>query len=76
MPHAGVVTSLNVTSTLASQASVAVAVPKSGDAGHSLGEVTVGQVMVGGVISLTTMVLLQVDVFPQSSVAVQVLVVE
>ena len=32
------------------------------------------QVMTGGVISRTTMVLLQVAVFPQSSVAVHVLV--
>ena len=62
--------------TFASQASLAVAVPKSGDAGHSIGDVTDGQVTAGGVISLTVMVLLQVEVLLQSSVAVHVLVVE
>ena len=58
--------------TLAAQASVAVAVPKDGVAGQFTGEVTVGQVMLGAVTSITWMVRLQVAVLPQSSVAVQV----
>ena len=68
----GVVTSLNVIATEASQASLAVAAPKVGTAGQSIGEVTAGQVMAGGVMSRTLMARLQVDVLPQSSVAVQV----
>jgi hypothetical protein len=68
----GVVTSLKVTTTLASQASLAVTIPKVGVAGQSMGEVTEGHVIVGGTTSLTAMVLVQVAVLPQSSVAVQV----
>ena len=68
----GVVTSLNVMDTLASQASVAVTVPKVGVAGQLIGDVTDGQVITGGVTSCTMIVLLQVAVFPQSSVAIQV----
>ena len=68
----GVDESTKVIFTLASQASVAVASPKLGVAGQLIGEVTVGQVMVGGVTSCTTIVRLQVAVLPQSSVAVQV----
>src|SRR5688572_24752507 len=68
----GVVASLKVTSTLASQASLAVAAPKVGVAGQSMGEFTMGQVMTGGVLSTTLMARLQVAVLPQSSVAVQV----
>ena len=60
--------------TLTSQASVAEAVPKFGVAGQEIGEVTLGQVIFGGVTSRTKIVLLHVAVFPQSSVAVQVLV--
>jgi hypothetical protein len=62
--------------TLASQSSVAVAAGKFGVAGHSIGVVTVGQLMTGGVLSVTKMVLLQVLEFPQSSTAVQVRVTE
>ena len=62
--------------TFASQASEAVAAAKLGDEGHSIGDVTDGQVTAGGVISLTVIVLLQVEVLLQSSVAVHVLVVE
>ena len=58
--------------TEASHASEAVASPNVGEAGQSIGEETVGQVMDGGVISWTVMVRLQVAVFPQSSVAVHV----
>ena len=66
------VTSLNVMDTEASQASLAVAAPKVGTAGQSIGDTTVGHVMLGGVISCTLIVRLQVAVLPQSSVAVQV----
>src|SRR4029450_13853250 len=58
--------------TLASQASVAVAGPKEGAAGHAMGDTTVGQLITGAVMSCTTMVRLQAAVLPQSSVAVQV----
>ena len=68
----GVVASEKEMATLGSQASLAVAAPKVGTAGQSIGEVTAGQVMAGGVMSRTAMVRLQVDVLPQSSVAVQV----
>jgi hypothetical protein len=58
--------------TLGSQASDAVAAPKVGTAGQLIGEDTAGHVIDGGVISCTAMVRLQVDVLPQSSVAVHV----
>ena len=61
--------------TLGSQVSVAVGGVNTGNAGQLTGVVCVTQVIVGGVLSCTTMVRLQVAVFPQSSVAVQVLVV-
>ena len=70
----GVVKSENVMVTLGSQASVAVGGVNTGVAGQLIGVVWVAQVIVGGVISCTTMVALQVAVFKQSSVAVQVLV--
>jgi hypothetical protein len=56
------------TSTVWSQASDAVAVPQDGVAGQSI-VVLAGQVMEGAVISRTVMVALQVEVLPQSSVA-------
>ena len=59
--------------TVKSQASVAVGGVKTGVAGQLMGDVCATQVIVGGVISCTTMVPLQVAVLPQSSVAVQVL---
>jgi hypothetical protein len=70
----GIVVSTNETATVASQASVAVAVaaPKLGTAGHSTVGATVGQVIAGGRLSVTAMLRLQVALFPQSSVAVQV----
>src|SRR6187549_1803298 len=71
----GVDTSANVIVTVASQASVAVGGVKTGNAGQVTGDVCATQVIVGGVISWTTIVLLHVAVFPQSSVAVQVRVV-
>jgi hypothetical protein len=59
----------------ASQLSITVTTPKSGTAGQLMVAVTVGQVMVGGVLSATEMTLLQVETFPQSSVADQVRVI-
>jgi len=61
--------------TVRSHASVAVGGKKAGKAGQAIGDVCVTQVIVGGVMSCTTIVPLQVAVFPQSSVAVHVLVV-
>src|SRR4029078_10499343 len=61
--------------TLGSQVSVAVGGVNTGNAGQFTGVVCVTHVIVGGVISCTTIVRLHVAVFPQSSVAVQVLVV-
>ena len=69
----GVVTSENVSTTVRSHASVAVGATNAGKAGQAIGVTCVAQVMVGGVISCTTIVELQVAVLPQSSVAVQVL---
>jgi hypothetical protein len=70
-----VVTSENVILTVASQASVAVAAINTGIAGQLIGETGSTHAIVGAVISSTTIVRLQVELFPQSSVAVQVLVV-
>ena len=47
---------------------------QTGVAGQLIGVVSLAHVMTGGVMSRTTMVLLQVAVLPQSSVAVHVLV--
>ena len=68
-------TSEKVITTVRSHASVAVGATNAGNAGQAIGEVCVTQVIVGGVISCTTIVPLQVAVLPQSSVAVHVLVV-
>ena len=68
------VTSEKVMATVRSQASVAVGGMNTGVAGQAMGVTCVTQVIVGGVISCTTIVRLQVAVFRQSSVAVQVLV--
>jgi len=69
----GVVRSEKVIATVRSHASVAVGGIKTGKAGQVIGDVCATQVIVGGVISCTTTVPLQVAVLPQSSVAVQVL---
>ena len=45
--------SLNVNETLASHISDAVALPNEGTDGHVIGEVTSGQVIAGGVLSIT-----------------------
>jgi hypothetical protein len=60
--------------TVASHASVAVGAVNTGTDGQLIGVVCVAQVIVGGVLSRTTIVPLQVAVLPQSSVAVHVLV--
>src|SRR5678810_571641 len=60
-----------VTVTLVSQASDAIALPHTTAAGQSM-VVLAGQVMEGEVISRTVTVALQVDVLPQSSVALQI----
>src|SRR5678815_4352309 len=54
------------TSTVWSQASLAVALPQEGVAGQSI-VVLAGQVMEGAVMSRTVMVALEVAVLPQSS---------
>src|SRR5258706_349365 len=72
----GVVIVENVGTTLGSHKSEAVAEPKLGEAGHSIVEAGFGQVIVGAVLSVTEIVLLQVEELPQSSVAVQVRVTE
>src|SRR6186713_2335537 len=59
------------TSTLWSQASLAVALPQDGVAGQSMVWLA-GQVIDGAVISRTVIVALQVAVLPQSSVALQI----
>src|SRR6186997_2986898 len=71
----GVVASTKVMVTVASHASVAVGGVNTGKAGQSTGDVCTTQVIVGGVISCTTIVPLQVAELPQSSVAVHVRVV-
>ena len=72
-PHIFVVISEDVTTGVGSQRSVAVAATQTGAFGQLTGVACVWQVMVGGVLSCTTMVRLQVLMFPQASVAVQVL---
>jgi hypothetical protein len=67
-----VVASLKVTATVASHASVAVGAVNTGTAGQLIGVVWATHVIVGGVLSRTTIVPVQDAVLPQSSVAVQV----
>ena len=69
-------TSEKVGTTLLSHKSEAVAAPKLGVPGHSTVAAGLGQVIDGGVLSVTEIVLLQVEELPQSSVAVQVRVTE
>jgi hypothetical protein len=71
-----VVTSEDVGTTSLSQRSEAVAAPNEGVLGHSIVATTVGHVIEGAVLSVTEIVLLQVEELPQSSVAVQVRVTE
>src|SRR5260221_8711429 len=62
----GVVTVENVGTTLGSHKSEAVAEPKLGVLGHSILAAGFGQVIVGAVLSVTEIVLLQVEELPQS----------
>ena len=71
----GVVMSVNEIFTMASHPSVAVASPNTGVPVHSIGDVTEGHVITGGIVSCMIIDLLQLEVFPQSSVAVQVRVI-
>ena len=74
MQSPGVVASVNVIVTLASHSSIAEAIPKFGMPGQETNVVISGQKIVGGVTSRTTIVRLHVELLPQSSVAVHVLV--
>ena len=67
-----VVTSVDVTTTSGSHVSVAVAAGKTATPGHSTGETTAGQVMIGAVVSTTVMVWATCELLPQMSVAVHV----
>ena len=67
-----VVASVNVIATVASQASVALGAVNTGTTGQLIGVVCATQVIVGGVISCTSIVRLQVAVLPQSSVALHI----
>ncbi len=69
-------TSTKVIFGLASQASVAVGVAKDGVAGHVMVVAAGSEESTGGVLSSTFMVCVAVDVLPQASVAVKVLVTE
>ena len=69
-----VVTSANVNPNSLPQASVAVATANDGIAGQSMSDVNGRASITGGVISCTWIVCDAVDTFPQSSVAVHVLV--
>jgi hypothetical protein len=66
-----VVVSLKVISTPASHASLAVTAGHEGTAGQVI-VVLPAQVIIGGAMSLTVIVALQIDVLPQSSIALQV----
>ena len=70
-----VVASEKVIVTLASQLSIAVAIPKSGTAGQSIMLANSGHEIVGGVESSTVIVCAHVLVLPHSSSAVHVLVI-
>jgi hypothetical protein len=67
-----VVSSVNVTVTVASQASVAVGAVNTGTAGQLTGVFCVAQTKVGGVLSTTRIVALHDALLPQSSVPVHV----
>ena len=65
-------TSLEVTLGFGSQVSLTIGAGNTGTFGHWMGETAVGQVIVGGVVSMTTTVWLQVAELLLQSVAVQV----
>src|SRR5688572_28068143 len=68
------VTSAKIMSTTPSHSSVAVAMPKSGVAPHSIGLTTSGQIRTGAALSSIKKVAEQLEVLPQSSVAIHVLI--
>ena len=70
------VTSAKVKENADPQASVAVAVAKDGVAGQSIVDVGGKAAITGAVVSVTLIVCVAVEEFPQTSVAVQVLVTE
>ncbi len=70
------VTSTKVIVGLGSQASVAVGVLQFGAAGHSTVPPLPTPLITGAVLSVTVKVSVAVDVLPQASVAVHVLVIE
>ena len=72
----GVVASSNVKVISLPQESVAVAWANSGVAGQSMVDSAGNSAITGAVVSSTLMVCVAVAVFPQASVAVQVLVTE
>ena len=63
---------MEVTFGLGSQVSLTVGAGKTGTFGHWIGETATGQVIVGGVVSMTTTVWLQLAELLLQSVAVQV----
>ena len=65
-------TSLEVTFGLGSQVSLTVGAGNTGTFGHWIGDTAAGQVIVGGVVSITTTVWLQLAELLLQSVAVQV----
>ena len=65
-------TSTNVVTGAGSQVSAHVGGGKTGVAGHWMGEGAAGQVMTGGVVSITLTVWLHVDMLPLQSVHFQV----
>ena len=66
------VTSANVVTGAGSHVSVQVGGGKTGVAGHWIGETTTGQMMTGGVVSITATDWLQLAALPLQSVHVQV----
>src|SRR5438132_120538 len=72
----GVVTSANVNTTLGSQRSVAVGVDHDGVASQLIVVAAGNDEITGGVTSCTFIVCVAVEVLPQASVAVHVLVIE
>ena len=63
---------MEVTIGLGSQVSLTIGAGKTGVFGHWIGETVAGQVIVGGVVSITTTVWLQVAELLLQSVAVHV----
>ena len=63
---------MDVTFGLGSQVSLTIGAGKTGVFGHWIGETAAGQVIVGGAVSITTTVWLQLAELLLQSVAVQV----